>query len=890
MSRSDKIYLVDGSSFLYRAYYGTRPLQTSQGVPVNAVYSFCRMLKKILDAHKPGYIALVWDGGGATARHEQYAEYKKNRLEPPSDLAIQRALIKDFASAINIAQYEQVGIEADDILYALAKQGSLDGYKIVILTSDKDLGQAVSDTVVLYDFFKDRIKTRELLEQEYAFSLDRLPLYFALVGDSSDNIPGVSGVGPKTATQLAQKYSSLDELYTHLDHVRPEKLQKKLSDNRHLAYMSYNLFVPQKITIKPDYVRMNTKNVVWEQARTIFVSLEFESLLREMGPVLEFIQPVCESICVTTASQLYLVAESIKQIGLCSIDTETTGSTIYNDTLVGISICVHEGHAWYIPCGHVTGETQLTVGAIRDILGPIFSDANIKKIFHNAKFDLHFLAQAGINIAGLQDDSLIASSLLVKDGQRIGLKYVSKFFLNESMASYEQVVTDRGYGNFAEVPLAVATPYAATDAHQTLRVRNYCAPLLVQEGVYDIYQQIEMPLVTVLCSMEARGIRINPLILQEAERFVDTRLQELLTKISMQVGVERDTLNLNSHKVVQNVLFERLGLPRQRKTATGYSTDQEVLEYLGKTHEVPRLISEYRELAKLQSTYIQALPKFINPKTGRVHAQFNQVSTATGRLSSSDPNMQNIPKDSTGPGSYIRRSVIPDEGNIFVGADYSQIELKVVAYLSQDPRLLEAFFNNIDVHTHTAAGIFSCPPDQVTAQMRAVGKRINFSVLYGITPYGLSHDLGVSMAQAHDYITRFFSYYAGVRLWMDNTIAFARQYGYVATYGGRRRYIPGISEKNKNLYEAACRIAINTVGQGTAAEIVKRGMIAVHNKLLEVPGAALIVQVHDEIIVETPVIYSAQVVELVKNSLERVVDWNVPLTVTVRVGNTWQDV
>jgi DNA polymerase-1 len=900
------IFLIDGSSFLYRAYYGTRPLHTSKGIPVNAVYSFCRMIKRLMDKYKPAYMAIVWDSKGPTLRHEMFQEYKSTRQAPPSDLFDQKEYIQEFAQAIGMTQLSKPGYEADDLMYAVAKEQLALGNDVVMITSDKDMGQALmlnkpESRIYLYDAFKDELLDEAKLQEKFGFGVDRLPLYFALLGDSSDNIPGVRGVGKKSAMELAQQFSSLEQLYENLDQVKSARTRAALEANKQNAFLSRDLFLlqytPTELTLDALSVDMGN----WALAHPLFKKLEFQSLLDEgelnKEQKAKLIESKIERLnkykfrVITTPIELAGLVAELEQKKEFAVDTETDGLMPLVSKLVGISLCTQEGTAYYVPCGHNTGEKQLSLEEVRDALAPIFADTSIKKYLHNAKFDMHVLENHGMPLHGVAFDSLLAASLVTKDWQRIGLKNLSVYYFDEEMLSYEDVVKAKKYKDFSYVPIEMATMYSAFDAHQTYRLTKLFEKELVKEGMDKLFYDIEMPLSFVLYAMERTGIYCDAQVLATLLTQIDAALLRVEQSIINLIGIQDQKINLNSPKQIEKLLFYDLDLPPQKKSIkrTGYSTDQEVLEELAKLHPVPGMIIKYRELYKLKSTYIEALPLYINPKDHSIHTTFSQTRAATGRLASFDPNMQNIPASE--PGVHVRKAFKPAEGNIFISADYSQIELRVLAHFSQDKNLIQAFLDGRDIHRETAAHLFELPFDQVTNEQRQVGKRINFSILYGLTPYGLSKDLDISFSDAKKYIDKYFAQYPQVHAWMESVVRGCEADGYVTTLWGRRRYIPGIHERNKVLYEEAKRVAINTVAQGTAAEIMKQGMLQLDAafKKQNIKGEMLL-QIHDELLISVPAAQRDMALKVAQSALENVVDWKIPLKVDMRTGNNWKEV
>ena len=877
-------------------------MYTSQGLGVQAVYGFCRMIKKLMNTFDPHYMALVWDSPGKTVRHEMYQEYKETRQAPPSDLFEQKDLIQEFADLILLRQVAQVGVEADDLMFSLAANFKAEGVQSLLVTSDKDMGQIISDDIKIYDPFKDIIIDGKILEEKYGFPIYKLSFYFALVGDSSDNIPGVRGIGPKGATDLVQQFDSLEDLYNNIEKISKERTRHLLIEHKDDAFLSEKLFklYYYDVDVMPSECRFDKNN--WMHARSLFERLQFKSLLKEMEEersAHEQIIPLklsevggYEFICITTEEALLELCKKLKTHKTFALDTETDGLNTFEAKLVGISLCIEPKTAYYIPFGHHTTEKQLSHDFVIEHLKPFLEDVNYKKYLHNVKFDQEVLFQAGIMLRGLVFDTLIAASLVVQDWQRLGLKYLSEFYLREPMLSFDMVVKKNGYHKFPDVPLDLATEYAAADAHQTFRLVKILKAQLEEREQTKLFEEIEFPLIQILFEMEKEGIILDPKILAALDKKIPFELKQLRATIINLIGSEFADINLNSSKQVADLLFNQLKLQPLKKTEqkTAYSTAHDVLKELSKIHPVPGFIDQYRELFKLKSTYIDSLPDYINPETGRIHTTFKQTAAITGRLASFDPNLQNIP--TTSPTDiYVRSAFIPPEGHLFLSADYSQIELRVLAYLSQDAILNDAFKEGKDIHAVTASILFDVPITTVTHEQRQIAKRINFSILYGLTAYGLSKDLDIPLGVAREYREKYLAQYPGVTAWMDSVVEETKRHGYVTTLWGRRRYIPGIYERNKSLYEAARRIAINTAAQGTAAELTKKGMIDVYGQIREKNlGSKLILQIHDELLLTVPEEELEEIQKLVATTLQNVVSWNIPLAVTIRTGKNWHEV
>ncbi|KIX85465.1 hypothetical protein J120_00610 [candidate division TM6 bacterium JCVI TM6SC1] len=901
LDTKNTLFIIDGSSFLYRAYYGIHPLHTIAGEPIHAVYSFCRMIKKLIDTFSPEYLALVWDSPGKTVRHDMYKPYKEKRQSPPSDLFVQKDRIREFASLIELFQYDRPGVEADDLMFSLAREWKEKGGVSVLITSDKDLSQALDEQTVIFEPFKEQFIDVRAREEKLGIPISKMPFYFALTGDSSDNIPGVAGVGAKTAVELVNQFDSLDDMYARIDQIPRERLRTLLTIGKDNAYISEKLFLLSYYNTGVTSQSLIFSPYSWAKARPLFEQLNFKSLLQDMtehpdrqDKIIAQEQPLLsyDFTLITTLEQLRQVTQELFMAQACAFDTETDGLSPVNCELVGISLCTKKGSAYYIPCGHTTGETQLSKSVVLDALRPFLENPLYAKYAHHAKFDMQVLRTHGIMVKGVTFDTQIAASIVTPDWQKTGLKDLSLSMLGERMLTFKEVVTDQGYENFARVPLNNALFYAAADAHQTLQLKYLLERKLQSDQLAVMFDTIEMSVVPVLADMEYTGIYVDIQQLAAQGLQAAQALDILRTQISDMTGLDLHELNLNSPKQMQQLLFEKLKLPPQKMSAkkTGYSTDQSVLESLARLHPVPALILKYREISKLKNTYIDALPEHVNPVSGRIHTSFNQTIVATGRLSSSQPNLQNIPAN-VGQGLDIRAAFKPAPGYVFLSADYSQIELRIVAYLAQEPALISAFEAGADIHAQTAARLFDVSLEQVTEQQRKVGKRINFSILYGKTAFGLAQELGISPSQAKEYIDKYFKEYPHVRAWMDRIVSSTYEKGYVTTLWGRRRYLPAIYEKNHNLSQEAQRAAINTVPQGTAADLMKKSMARLYNLMTkEGLHARILLQIHDELLLEVPQGELERTKQIVKKTLESVVSWSVPLEVHLRTGYSWSEV
>lgn len=900
------IILIDGSAFLYRAYYALRPLHTADGTPVQATFGFCRSIKKIIDDFSPHYMVLVWDSPAKTFRSDIYEHYKATRQQAPSDLHVQKEQIKEFARLIDLYQLAKEGYEADDLLASFAEEHK-DRY-VAIVTPDKDLRQLISSKVVIFDPFKNEIIDQDRFVEKYEFVPSKLIFYHSLLGDVSDNIPGVRGIGDKTATDLVKQFDSLEDLYANLGSVKKERTRTLLTEQKENAFISYKLFTLRTYELSIPLKKIEFNKDSWWNAYDFFKKLEFKTFLKNAPSCFEQkelfeknndeaelkqVDWNCE--IVTTPEQLKALVEKIKEKKFFAFDAETMGFAALQDGLVGLSIAYSDKTGYYIPVGH-TGEgaeEQLDRELVIKMLKPIFEDPAITKTAHNAKFDDNVLWSAGIDVQGMEFDSLLAASLLRKEWQKIGLKYLSLHYLQEPMKAFKEVLGKRK--TFDQVPIKEAALYAAHDALQTFKLHTVLVKELKNdEKLQQLFSSIELPFYHVLKSMERAGMALDVERLRVVGEEINSEIKSVEEKIQTVLDAQnwKGEINLNSPKQVEELLFDRLGLPSGRRSKEGRrSTDQWVLAQLSKQHPVPGLILRYRELFKLKSSYVEPLQELLNQKTGRIHTTFNQIDVATGRLSSSDPNLQNIPA-AAGYGIKIRSAFTAGEGKRLLSADYSQIELRVLAHFSKDKNLVNAFKNNADIHTQTAAQIFGVNNlAEVTSEQRAVGKRINFSIIYGLTPYGLSQDLGIKLSDAKSYIEKYFEQYPGVAKWLEDVVEKAKKTGYVETWWGRRRYIPQLLESNHTLYEVGRRAAINMPIQGTSAEIVKKAML----ELAEIFAkkklkSKIVLQIHDEIIIELPLQEEEEVREIVKKTMENIVDWEVPFKVDLRLGKNWGEV
>ncbi len=884
------IYLVDGSSYLHRAYHAVAPLSTSTGFPTNAVMGFTRMLLKLLAEKSPRYLAVVFDAKGPTFRHEMFEDYKSNRPPMADDMAVQIPKVKEILEALNIKILEKEGYEADDLMGTLAKTAESKGYNVVLVTGDKDFRQLLSPRVQMWDTMRDKVTTHEDLKKEYGLDPSQFVDVMGLAGDSGDNIPGVNGVGEKTAIKLIKQFGSLEGVLEHLDKVKGKKLKENLSRCKDSAILSKELVrIDCHVPLEIDLEDLELGDPDREKLSQIFRDLEFKELWDQFAQRSK--EEVDYRLC-SSVSELTSMVKSIKEKQLVSFDTETTSQDPLRAKIVGLALCWEEKRAYYIPVGHVGlgASTQLGMEEVIKILRPVLEDEAIKKVGQNIKYDAEVLWTHGIQMKGIHFDTMIASYVINPGLHQHKLDLLAQQYLNYKMTTYKEL-TGKGKNaiNFSRVPVEKAKDYSCEDADITLRLMRVLERRLKEEGNEALFYELEMPLLPVLMDMELTGIKVDIPFFKEMSKQFGQRLKELEREIFQEAGVE---FNINSPQQLGWVLFEKLQLPVQKKTlkTKRYSTDLKTLKKLAACEsKVPELVLKYRSLAKLKSTYLDALIKLVNPDTGRLHTSFNQTVTATGRLSSSNPNLQNIPIR-TQEGREIRKGFVAEEGHVFVSADYSQIELRVFAHYSGDKSLVEAFLKGEDIHTRSAAEIMGVEPEAVTPEMRRVAKAINFGIIYGMGPQKLAEELEIDLSTAKAYITKYFERYQGVKEYREKMIQMAREKGFVTTLFNRKRHLPEINHSKHVIRAEAERMAINTPIQGTAADLIKKAMINIHQRLeREGLRSKMLLQVHDELLFESPQDEVERLVPLVKAEMEGVYSLNVPLKVDIGVGFNWEE-
>lgn len=902
--REKRLFLLDGSALAYRSYFAfiRNPLYSSRGENTSAVFGFTRTLLKILDEEHPEYMAVVFDAPGPTFRHETYAEYKATREKMPEEMAEQMGRIKEVVRAFGVPILEIPGFEADDVMGTLAKRAKKRGFVTYLVTMDKDFAQLVEPGILMYRISRQgeevEVLDPEGVEKRFGVPPERMVDVLALMGDTSDNIPGVRGIGEKTALSLIQQHGSLEEVLEHADEAPRANLRRVLKENREQALLSRELVVidtDAPVEIDIEGLRVGE----WDRQRLLqlFKELEFSSLIDRVAVSAEA-RKKKEYHLVRTVAALQDLAARLRRSGEFTFDLETTSQDPMRAEVVGLSFSMRPGEAFYVPVQtsrRPDGSYDMLLDeegglfpsvSATEVLRPLFEDASLKKCGQNVKYDLLVLARHGIRVAGVDFDTMVASYLLNPSSRQHNLDALSLEHFNHKKISTQSLI-GRGKNQISmrEVEVERVAEYACEDADYTLRLQHVFRPQLESSGLLDLFEKVELPLIEVLMEMERTGVALDLPYLERMSKELQAELDRLMAEIYDLAGEE---FNLNSPQQLSEILFTRLKLPRFRRTKTGYSTDADVLERLAPLHPLPKKLLEYRELAKLKSTYVDALPKLVNPETGRVHTSYNQTVAATGRLSSSEPNLQNIPIR-TELGRGIRRAFVPGKpDHLILDADYSQIELRIMAHLSGDPTLRASFERGEDVHRRTAALVFNVPDDQVTPELRRRAKEINFGIMYGMGRYGLASRLEITPEEAENFIRDYFIKYPGVNEFIIRTINEARQRGYVTTLLNRRRYLPDINSPNRRMREFAERTAINTPIQGTAADLIKVAMIRIHRRLQEQGcQAKMILQVHDELVFEVPRKEVEPVKELVRQLMESAIELSVPIKVDIGVGPNW---
>lgn len=890
--QNNTLYLLDGNSYIYRAYHAIRHLSNSKGLRTNAIFGFTKMLLKLFDDRKPEYVAVALDTKGPTFRHEMYDQYKAQRPPMPDDLAEQLPYIKTIIQGLGVKMIEKPGYEADDVIGTLAKKAEENGFNVVVVTGDKDFRQIISEKTSLWDTMKNKVTDLDVLHSEYGLEPCQIIDVMGLSGDTSDNIPGVKGVGEKTALALIKDYGTFEGVYEHLEEITKKKLKENLKNSHENAILSKKLVtIDCNVPLdNSDIKDFKIKDPESEELSILFRELEFKGLWdqfasRKSSTKKEY------SLCMSEKDLIDLI-DKIKEKGLVSIDTETTGTDPHKAELVGISFSLEPDTGYYLPISHMYlgVPKQIDKDLALELLRNILEDENVLKVGQNIKYDAIILKHAGINLKGIYFDTMVASYVINPGIRQHNLDHLAQHYLNHKMIPYHDVVgKGKAEISFAGVPVEMAMEYSGEDADITLKLKTILENQLAKDKNQDLFHNIEMKLLPVLMDMELAGIKIDIPFFRGMSGSFTKRIRELETKIFEAAGAN---FNLNSTQQLGHILFEKLGLPVQKKTAKtkSYSTDVKVLKKLAREgYGISELILQYRTLAKLKSTYLDALVKIANPRTGRIHTSYNQTVAATGRLSSSSPNLQNIPIRGEA-GREIRKGFIAEDGHYLLSADYSQVELRLFAHYSGDAALLEAFRNGQDIHTRTASEILGFAIDDVTPEMRQIAKAINFGIIYGMGARKLAEELNIDNKTAKEYIESYYDRYKGVVRYRESITKQARENGYVTTLFNRRRYLPEINSDNKRIKAEAERIAINTPIQGTAADLIKMAMINIHTRLKrEGHKSRMLLQVHDELILEVPEDEIEVIQSLIIKEMEGVHKLDVPLKVDSSYGKNWDE-
>jgi len=914
-----KLVLVDGSGYIFRAFYALPPMTRADGTPVNAVYGFTKMLMKLMKTSNAAYFAVVFDAARKNFRNDIYPAYKGTRKETPPELIPQFPLIREAVKAFNIVSVEQEGYEADDLIATYAKLGLEKGLEVKVVSSDKDMMQLVHRGVTLYDSMKDKIISEDEVKAKFGVTSEKLLDVMALIGDASDNVPGVSGFGPKTAAELITAFGTLENLLQSTSLIKQEKRRQTLIAEKDMALLSKRLItLEENVPLITPLSALAIKKPDCDTIITFARNNGFNSLLpsieawcNERKNNIPKPEIKKEYELVTDIKALKKWVDEAKEKGAFAIDTETTGLNPFKADIVGISLATDAGKACYIPLAHGTKPAQADLFgnflnqkdadapkqlAIKDALAalaPLFADESILKIGHNIKFDMHVLkkafAESGLNFTFTPvSDSMVMSYDLYGTQHGHGMDELAKLYLDYQTISFKDVTGEgKDKITFAEVPLEKALDYAAEDADITLRLHSLFAQV-IKDSDCKVYENLDRPLISVLYDMEEDGVEIDSKALGELSQTFTKKMNELSEVIFAEAGEE---FNINSPAQLGTILFDKMGITGGQKGANGYySTDSEVLEGLAAAGvKLAELVLQFRTLAKLKSTYTDALPQQISPRDGRVHTTFSQTVTSTGRLSSTDPNLQNIPIRND-EGKLIRAAFIAPKGKVLIAADYSQVELRLMAGIANVKRLKEDFQNGQDIHATTASAVFGVPMDKMTPDLRRQAKAINFGIIYGISAFGLARQIGVSRTEAAKYIEAYFAKYPEIKLYMDETIKKARTKGYVTTLMGRKCYTYGINDKNPNRKGFAERAAINAPIQGSAADIIKKVMLELPSKLKAAGlSAKMLLQVHDELLFEADEVEAEATAKLVKDTMETIIPFPVPLPAEAGIGKNWNE-
>ena len=888
MPKRPTLFLIDGNSYIYRAFFAISHLSNSSGLPTNAVYGFTTMLLKIINDYTPDYLAIAFDTPAPTFRHEVYQEYKANRPEMPDSLIPQIPYIKSVVEGFNIPVLEKEGFEADDIIGTIARAGDNKGMEIIVVSGDKDLLQLVSTHITVLDTMKDKRFDPQGVIDRLGVEPEKATDLFGLMGDSSDNVPGVPGIGKKTAVKLIEEYGDINNLLKNLEKISQKKVKENLVKYRDQALLSKQLVtLDTKVPFEYEIDDFKTSGPDREKLKEIFKELEFTRFLKELTPTQA---PPRENYhLITSKKECEEMLINLRNTKECVLTLTTALPDPMRTKPAGIALSYNADQAFYIPLTDKKAEEEkrLNTDWVFTQLKPLLEDERVKKFGHNSKHALIIFKRYGIELKGIACDAMVASYLLNPSKHSHSMEDIALDLFDQRITAYKELV---GSGKkqlpFDQVEIEHAVKYACERSSLILRATKLLLPRLSQEGFDQLFYQVELPLLEVLATMEMNGVKIDTEGLKTISKEFEGILSTSTEKIYQMAG---EQFNINSPKQLGKILFEKLKLPGAKKTKTGYSTDIGVLTRLAATHPLPAEVLGYRSINKLKSTYVDALPGLVNPATGRIHTSYNQAVTATGRLSSSDPNLQNIPIRSV-EGRRIREAFIAEPGYSILSADYSQIELRILAHLSQDQRLIEAFKQKEDIHTRTAAEIFGLLPGLVTEQMRREAKVINFGIIYGMSSYGLAKELGINPKAAGVFIDNYFKKYQGVKTYIDGVLKEARKKGYVTTLMKRRRFLPEINSKNMAVRQFSERTAINSPIQGTASDLIKVAMVAIAKRIKqENLMTKMIMQVHDELVFEVSEKELEAVQQMVKEEMENVTEMSIPLEVEIHWGKNWSE-
>ena len=885
MDNRKKFILVDGQGLLYRAFYALPQLTTTYGQVVNAAYGFTMILIRLLEEEKPEYMVITFDTPVPTFRHKEFKEYKAHRKKMPEELISQIPLIREIINNYNIATCSKEGYEADDVIGTLAKEAEKRDCDTIIVTGDKDAFQLISPHTKIMTTVKGvtevKIYDEEGIRKKYGVEPKKIVDILALKGDSSDNIPGVPGIGEKTAVALIKEFGSVENILSNSDNISKKSLREKIKKYKDQIKISKMLAtIIREVPIKYDFDSFKVKQPNYEELWKIFKKLEFKNLLKKTAPKINHEKTKLKFDLIDTEEKLEGLTNKIIERKYLSFYLVTSSDNAISSNILGIALSLKDNENYYIPLfalNLIENPHRLSLELVLSKLGPYFENQGIIKICHNLKFNFIVLWRHKVEIKGNNFDTMIAAYLLNPSSENYNLRNIFWEYLkylknNENIEGKKDAI--------------MSIEDACEKAQNILKLKDVLEEKMEEKKLISLFRKIEIPLVKILGNMEINGIKVNIDFLKEMSQQVNTRLGELKKTIYNLSGTE---FNINSPKQLSVILFERLKLPVIKKTKTGYSTNADVLNTLAPQHKVVSFILEYRELEKLKNTYIDKLPFLVNTKTNRIHTSFHQTVTSTGRLSSSEPNLQNIPVR-TEMGREIRKAFIAEEGFILLSADYSQIELRILAHLSQDESLLNAFKNDEDIHAHTASGIFGIDQNIISEQMRGMAKVINFGIIYGMSSYGLARNLGVGREEAEKYITNYFFRYQGVKKYIEREKEDARKKGYVVTLLNRRRYLEGINSKDKNIREFNERIAINAPIQGSAADLIKLAMIKIDESFKkERFKSRLLLQIHDELIFEIYQTELEKAKSIIKEIMEHSLELSVPIKVNLKTGNNWAE-